>query len=119
MASDLKERQRSPIELTANRDRPRSSDARWPDVATWLVLAILVAVTLLVLAKGGSRPSASAEQWQRNVEGMLTSTREGSGSARIEGSTPTQPSRRYANGALENEIREATAASSDVERREG
>ena len=95
MTTDLRETQRSPIQPEASRLPPTRLDPRWPYVATAIVLAVLAAVTLLVLAQGAPRPSASPEQWQRNVEGMMTNIREGSGYAPVE-ARHTQPSRGYA-----------------------
>jgi hypothetical protein len=103
MDTDLRETQGTSIEPEASRLPPTCLDPRWPYVATAIVLAVLAAVTVLVLTQGAPRPSASPEQWQRNVEGMMTNIREGSGYAPVEDAPHTQPSRVYANylkGAL-------------------
>lgn len=107
MATDLKEKQRTSIEREASAVQPIRMDPRWPYAATAIVLAVLAVVTVLVLAQGAT--PAGPEQWQPNVGGMMTEVREGSGFATVEGAPHTQPSRRYANGALEGEIRETPA----------
>ena len=103
MDTDLRETQRTSIEPEASPLPPTRLDPRWPYVATAIVLAVLAAVTVLVLAQGTPRPSASREQWHRNVEGMMTSIREGSGYAPIEEGPSTQTSRGstdYVEGAF-------------------
>jgi len=99
MDTDLRETQRTSIELEASPLAPIRLDPRWPYVATAIVLAVLAAVTVLVLAQGASRPFASPEQWQRNVEKMMTNIREGSGYAPVEGALHHAPVS-YTGGAF-------------------
>jgi len=81
MATDLREKQRPSSQPVAIRRRSADGDPRWPYVATAIVLVVVAAVTALVLAQGTSRTPASREVWRRNVEGMMTDVREGSGYA--------------------------------------
>jgi hypothetical protein len=84
MATDLRKARTTRVEETRQDQRGSTKRSRWPYVATAIVLAVLAAVTVLVLTQEAPRPSTSTEQWQSNVEGTMTDIREGSGYTTIE-----------------------------------
>ena len=100
MATDLREQQGT-TSRTEPVDYRNTRPARWPYVATAIVLIVLTGVGLLLLTADPPQPPTSVAQWVANVEGMVTETREGSGFSRPAQMVPTQvDAGAYAEGAL-------------------
>jgi hypothetical protein len=88
MATDLREKQGATVRPKAARPRRREPGARWPFVATGIVLVVLAAVAVFVITQGRSQPVFGPDHWAANVEGMMTDAREGSGYAPIAATEP-------------------------------
>jgi hypothetical protein len=81
MTTDLREQQGKtirPKEIGLGRVE---RGARWPFVATGVVLVVLAATAVLVFTEGSPRPVLGPDRWEAGVEDLMTDVREGSGYA--------------------------------------